>query len=86
MKIKDKTKETYVFGGFGLTSVPEYSQEDGTNQRNSTGKGQRKKAIRKNRTLECNRQRKEKRHKFQNQQMMNQKYYLLCHWKRTIDL
>ncbi len=28
MKIKDKTKEACVSGGFGLTSVPEYSQED----------------------------------------------------------
>ena len=47
MKIKDKTKETYVFGEFGLTSVPKYSQEDGTNQRNSKGKGQRKKGNKK---------------------------------------
>ena len=42
MKIKDKSKETYVSGGFGLTSVPEYSQEDGTCQTKSKGKAQRK--------------------------------------------
>ena len=60
MKIKDKTKETYVSGGFGLTSVPEYSQEDGTNQGNSKGKGQSNGKKEQDIALECNRQSKEK--------------------------